>query len=188
TANIERVPHTLSRRRKFDCRSYRRETEPVVEILALIDCNRTGPERSGRWRVRMLRRAETCPTDAAGKAKPIEPFRIVIGGARTQDGGLPRCQRQLATIKLFQNGLQSFGTFDAMLRINALPGKKKSIKILRRNGLNLCAQPIDREPVNPRKQTAVAPFLFRRVSMKFPAENKAFAFERQQRAIDFRSR
>ena len=66
-----------------------------------------------------------------------------------------------------------------MLRISALPGKKESIKILGRDRLNLRAQPVDREPVNSSKQTAVAPFLFRRVSMKFSAENKAFAFERQ---------
>jgi hypothetical protein len=85
-----------------------------------------------------------------------------------------------------------------MFRVRALPGEKKPVKILRRNRLNLCTKPIDREPMNPREQSPVAPFLFGRlpaealakvgVGIKFAAQDETFPFEREQRGLNFRPR
>ncbi len=66
-----------------------------------------------------------------------------------------------------------------MFGISALPGEKKTVKILRRDRLNFRTQPINRESMNSRQQPAVTPFLFHRIRMKFPAKNKTFRFERQ---------
>src|SRR5207302_1118067 len=184
----ERVSHAFARRRKFDCRSCRRQTKPVFEIFALIKSDWTCAQWRGRARVWMLWRTQTRPTDAAGKAKSIEPFRIVVGDTRAEHSGFPRRERQLAAVKLFEDRLQSFRTFDPMFGIDALPRKKKSIKILSRNRLNFRAQPIDRQSMNSCKQSSVAPFLFRRVRMKFSAQNKSFTFKSEQSGFDFRSR
>jgi len=89
---------------------------------------------------------------------------------------------------LFQNGLQSFQTFDAMLSVSALPCKKKSIKILGRDRLNFRAQAINRQAMNSREQSAVAPFLFGGVGVKFSAKNKTFAFQSEQSGFNVRSR
>src|SRR5215472_1065277 len=72
-----------------------------------------------------------------------------------------------------------------MLQIGALPSEQKAIKILNRDRLNLRAQSIDREPMNSRKQPAIAPFLFCRGRMKFSSQNKPFRFEGEERRINF---
>src|SRR5436309_11094891 len=62
-----------------------------------------------------------------------------------------------------------------MIDINALPYEEKSIEILNRDRLNFRAQPVDCEPVDPRQQPAIAPFLLRSIRMKFAAQNKPSA-------------
>ena len=164
------------------------QSQPVREIFALVERNRTCSQRRECARVRLLRRAQTSPANATGKTKTIEPFGIVIGDARAKNCRFPGGQRQLAAVKLFENRLQTFGAFHAMFEIGALPCEKKTIKILRRDWLNLGAQPVDSESMNSRQQPAVAPFLLRRVRVKFAAQNKAFCFKSQQRSIDLRPR
>ena len=73
-----------------------------------------------------------------------------------------------------------------MFLVGSLPGKKKTIEIVQRDRLNFRAQSIDREPMNSRQQSAIAPFLFGGVGMKFTAQHKTFRFERQQRRVNFR--
>jgi len=55
--------------------------------------------------------------------------------------------------------LQAFETFGPTFRVDALPRKKKTIKIMNGDWLNFRAQSIDREPMNSRQQPAVTPFL-----------------------------
>ena len=126
-----------------------------------------------------MRPTEASPADATRKAKAIEPFWIVIGNTRSKNCRFPRGQRQLATIQLLKDRLQTFRTFNAMFCIGALPCEKKTVKVLRRDRLNFRAQPVNREPMNSREQSPVAPFLLRRVRVKFAAENKTFRFEAQ---------
>src|SRR4029077_19288574 len=123
----------------------------MPEVLALIKRDGTGSQWSARPRVWILRRAQACPADPARKTKAIEPFRVVVGNTRGEDRGLPRGQRQLAPVQLFENRLQTFRTFDAVLRVGMLPCEEKAIKILRRDRLNFGAQPIDGEPLNSRQ-------------------------------------
>jgi hypothetical protein len=54
--------------------------------------------------------------------------------------------------------------------------------------LNFSAQPVNREPMDSRQQSAITPFLCRRIGLKFAAQNKAFCFERQQCGIDLGAR
>jgi hypothetical protein len=81
-----------------------------------------------------------------------------------------------------------------MIDINVLPGEKETIKVLRRNGLNFRAEPIDREAMNSRQQPAITPFLFvcRPVGawakpaawMKFSAQHETFRFKGEQSGFD----
>src|SRR5581483_5876622 len=102
----------------------------MLEIQALIKRNRTRSQRSARARAWILRRAQTSPTDAAGKTKPIQPFWVVVGNTCGEDCGFPCCQRQLASVELLENRLQTFKAFDTMFPISALPREEKTIKIL----------------------------------------------------------
>ena len=72
-----------------------------------------------------------------------------------------------------------------MIDINTLPYEEKSIEILNRDRLNFRAQPVDCEPMNPRQQSAIAPFLFGSSGLKFAAQNEAFCFEAQQCRVNF---
>ena len=72
-----------------------------------------------------------------------------------------------------------------MLRGYMLPGEKEPLKFRQRSRLNFRAQTVDRQPVNAGQQTPVAPFDLTRVRVKFAAQNKSFAFQRQQRQFDF---
>ena len=53
--------------------------------------------------------------------------------------------------------------------INALPREQEALKIRQGNRLNLRAQPVDRQPMNPGQKPAVAPFEFCCVRMKTSA-------------------
>src|SRR5213075_1082406 len=100
------------------------------------------------------------------------------------DGG----QWQFAAIQLLQHRLQTFGTFNAMLSVGALPDEKKTIIILRRYRLNFSPEPVDRESMNSRQQAPIAPFLIVGVRVKFSTQNKAFSFERKKSRVDFGAR
>src|SRR5262245_60864909 len=133
----------------------------------------------------MLRRAQTSPTDTTRKTEPIQPFGIVIDDARRKHRRFPRSQWQLATVELFQNGLQTFQTFDYMFLVGVLPDEKKTIKILDRNRLNFRTQSIDREPMNSRQQSAITPFLPSRRGASAALNGSA---HRQRRRSDLRRR
>src|SRR4029077_7252610 len=74
-----------------------------------------------------------------------------------------------------------------MFGVSALPRKKKTIKILRRNRVKLGAQPINCAPMNPGEQPAIAPFLFFRRRIELPAEKESFGFKGKQCRIDLRT-
>src|SRR6476661_6809208 len=134
----------------------------------------------------MLRRAQTSPANPTGKTEPVQPFRIVIGHTRWKHRRFPRSQWQLATVELFQDGLQPFQTFDPMFLVDSLPGEKKTIEIVNRDGLNFRPQSIDRESMNSRQQSAITPFLLGGMGMKFAAQHKTFRFECEQCCVNFR--
>src|SRR5690242_6255860 len=107
------------------------EGQPVVKIFPLIQRDWACAQRRRRARVRILRRAQSSPANPPGKTKAIKPLWIVVSDTRAEDGGFPRRQRQLATVELFEDRLQTLDPFDAMIDIDVLPGKEKAIKILR---------------------------------------------------------
>src|SRR5215203_4259241 len=73
-----------------------------------------------------------------------------------------------------------------MFLIDSLPRKKKTIKIVNRDRLNFRPQPIDREPMNSRQQSAITPFLLGGIGMKFAAQHKTLRFECEQRRVNIR--
>src|SRR5204862_7098397 len=170
-STLQCVKHSSTSRRKFDCRVRQGQREPIGEIFAQIKRDWPRSQRRGGSRIWISRSAYTSPTNPTRKTKPVEPFGIVIGHTRRKHRRFPRRQWQLATIELLQNRLQSFRTFDAVFSICAVPSEKETIEILNRHRLNFRAQSVDREPANPRQQSAIAPFLFGCVGLKFPAED-----------------
>src|SRR5205823_180583 len=97
----------------------------------------------------------------------------------------PSGQWQFAAIQLLQHRLQTLRALRAILSADALPGEKETVIILRRHRLNFSAQPLDRESMNSRQETPVAPLLIVRLQAKFSAQDKAFCFEGKQSRIHF---
>src|SRR4030095_13995010 len=110
-AACQHVARGLSADRKCGCRICLSQSQPVLEIFALVERNRTCSQWRECARVRLLRRAQTSPANATGKTKAIEPFGIVIGDAGAKNCRFPGGQRQLAAVKLLENRLQTFGAF-----------------------------------------------------------------------------
>ena len=181
----QRIEQSSARDREVHGRIRSGQDQPILQVLSLVKRDRAGSQRSAGTRARILWRAQPSPTDATRKTKAIKPLGIVLGNTRGEDRRFPSRQRQLAAVELFQHGLQTLRSFDAMIGVDPLPREQKPIKILNRDRLNFRAQPIDRQPMNSCQQSAVAPFLFRCVRMKFAAQNKTFAFESKQTSVDF---
>ena len=72
-----------------------------------------------------------------------------------------------------------------MVGRDVLPREQEPLKFGDRNGLNFRAEAIEGETMDAREQTAIAPFGFLRVRVEFAAQNKSFAFEREQCLFDF---
>src|SRR4029450_255923 len=99
----------------------------MLEVFALIKRDGAGSQRGACARVWILRHAQTSPTNPARKTKAVQPFRIIVVNTRGDTRPLPRGQRQLTTIQLFENRLQTFRAFEAMFHIGALPREEKAI-------------------------------------------------------------
>src|SRR5205807_47394 len=160
TATFQCLKHSLASHRKFYCRVRRDQREPIGEIFAQIKRDWTRPQRRRCSCVGVLRGAQTSPANPAGKTEPVEPFGIVVGHTRLKHRRFPCSQWQLATVELFQDGLQALQPFDPMFLVSSLPREKKTIEIVNRDRLNFRAQPVDRQSMNSREQSAIAPFLF----------------------------
>ena len=72
-----------------------------------------------------------------------------------------------------------------MLRIRSLPGQQETLKLGDRNRLDLGAQLVDRQPVNPRQQSPVAPFDLRDARMKLASQNETLGLQSEKSALDF---
>jgi len=113
---------------------------------------------------------------------------VIFRHARVEHCRFPSRQWQFAAIEQFQGGLQTFGAFRATTRRHALPREKEAVKLMEGDGLNFRAQPVDGEPMNPRQQPALTPFLLCGIGVKTPAQYESFRFQRQKRNFDLRRR
>src|SRR5204862_8212891 len=100
--------------------------------------------------------AEPSPRQLARQARSIEPLALVTLDACGQDVRLPRACRQLEALNLFDHGQNAASALAPATRLDVLPAQEKAHQVLRRDGLDLAAQPLDRVRVDPGEQTARA--------------------------------
>ncbi len=103
-------------------------------------------------------RRQASPADRTGKAKLVEPLGIVVGDAPPQDLPLPGIGRNLKSLQLAQHIERGPFTLDLRFRRDMLPAQKPAHELRRRDRFNLLAQGGDRQPMNARQQTPLAPF------------------------------
>src|SRR5258708_1232223 len=100
---------------------------------------------------------EPSPAHSAGQAELIEDFGIIIADAPCQRLPFPCAGGDFESLELAQN-LQR-AAFITKLRAGSdvLPAQEPAHESSCRDRFNLLAQSAQREPVNPRQQTALAP-------------------------------
>src|SRR4051812_8299173 len=91
---------------------------------------------------------EASPTDSPGETGAIEPFAVVFGNAGEQDLRFPGCDGCFESLKLFDDGVQSFRSLGLLLWREPLPIEEESEVILNADWQNLRAQPIDSATMN----------------------------------------
>ncbi len=115
------------------------------------------PSRGVIERGRMRRKPS--PADGAGQAELVEPGGIVVGDAPGENLPLPGIGGNFESLQLPQH-IQR-GAFARHLRCwrDMLPAQQPAHELRRRDRLNLLAQRGDGQPVNPRQQAPLAPFV-----------------------------
>ena len=129
-------------------------------------------------------RLEARPRDPSGQALVVEPARLVAGDARRQDLGLPGARRRLEALELGDDDLERIRPLHAGVGRDALPAQQEPQEIARGDRLDLGAQTLDRMPVDPGQQAALAPLVRGRRRGEAPAQREAFGLERGERARD----
>ena len=156
------------------------------KIFARVDGNWTRAHGCRQASIGSLRRRQPAPANPPGEAKLVEPGRRVILDAQRQHFGLPGRGRQFVSIEQFKHGFDALGSFGTVIGAHPLPREQKALKVRERDRLDFRAQTVDRQAMNSSKQTAVAPFDFRRARVETAPENETLGFEREQRCLDVR--
>src|ERR1019366_7097252 len=97
------------------------------------------------------------PANRSRQAKLIERGGIVIVHPRRQDVLFPSVRRNFETLQLTHGLQQSAFAAQLRLRRNVLPAQQPAHILRRGDWLDLLAQGGDREVVNARQQSPVAP-------------------------------
>src|SRR5437868_6400921 len=135
----------------------------MMKIAPRKHADGTRTHRQRRASLRILGWFDPPPSGPAGEAKPVQPFREIIAHAKREYIGFPRRRRKRAAVENFQNCLDSFRSLGAMPGVDALPCCQESLKLRNRHRLNLRTQPVQRQTMDAREQTAIAPFEFARL-------------------------
>ena len=114
----------------------------------------------------------------------IEPTRIVALHPNGQDIRFPCCSPRFHALELFDDRSQTFGSLHPAVRYGVLPTEQEPQVVSRGDGFDLLAQPVEGVAVNPREQTALAPFDLRRLRREGAAQDEAFSFERAESGVD----
>ena len=154
------------------------------KVFARVDGNWSRAHRCRQASIGSLRRRQPAPANPSGEAKLVEPGGRVVIDAQRQHLGLPGRSRQFVSIEQFEHGSDAVGSFGTVISASPLPCEQKALKVRKRDRLNFCAQTVDRQAMNSCKQTAVAPFHFRRALVETAPENETLGLEREQRCPD----
>ena len=112
-------------------------------------------------------------------------MRVVIFDPQSEHLRFPCAGGQFVTVQHIENGADSIGAFGAMLSIYSLPREQEAQKLGDRYRLNLGPQTIDRQPMDSRQQSTIAPLQFLRTRMKLAAQYESFALESKERHVNF---
>src|SRR5580658_7934965 len=102
-------------------------------------------------------RREAAPSDCAGEAQPIQNLRIVVGHAAAKNVPLPRICGRLESLELAQNFQHAALAEGLRSGREVLPAKQPAHELRGADRLNLVAQFSNRELVNARQETTIAP-------------------------------
>src|ERR1700686_2687667 len=132
----------------------------------------TGRNHSPLARSRILdrrrMRRQTSPAHRASQAELVQPLRIVIGNAPCQDLPLPCIGRDFESLKLTHHFQRGPLTLNLCSWSHVLPAEQPAHKLRPRYGLDLLSQRGDRESMDSRQQTPLAPLDLRFVSRGRP--------------------
>src|ERR1043166_4359459 len=115
------------------------------------------PDRSGLMAVGRGDRRQPAPRDLSRQAQPIEPEGVVVAEPRRQHVRFPGSRGHLVTVELLQHRRESFRSLGARLGRGALPAQQEPHEIRRGDRLDFLAQPVERVPMDPGEQAALAP-------------------------------
>src|SRR5260370_25044621 len=111
---------------------------------------------SRRFKSRRMRQ-RTAGSDRAWQAQLIEVRRIVVGDSACQHKTFPRARRNLKTLQLANHFKSAVLSPNLCARSDVLPAQKPSHELRRRDWGDLLAQGCDRQAMNARQQTPLAP-------------------------------
>src|SRR5262249_42294285 len=90
-------------------------------------------------------------------ARALEELGKVRPHSRRKENLLPRCRRSLVALKQRDSLHQAALAAQRVASLEVVPAEEKAHEILRRQRLDLLAQPADGEPVDALEQAAIAP-------------------------------
>src|SRR5262249_52168230 len=121
-------------------------------------CGLGARSTSRAWRTSSFLSRQPSPGDLPIPTRPLEQLGKVGFHPRRKQDLLPGCRRSLVTLEERNRLRQPAFAAKRVPRSEVMPAKQEAHEILRRERLDLLSHPPDREPVNPLKQSAVAPF------------------------------
>src|SRR6185295_2225816 len=160
----------------------RRRCQQPRQVLAQDEGERRGTARRldarrGRLVVAGGVAPETTPRDRARQAEPFEVRRIVARDARRQDLRLPGTRRQLEPLELTDDGEQPVAAVELRALVDVLPTEEEAHQVGGRCRLDLAAEPSERQAMDARQETALAPLFARSAGREAAAEGRALALE-----------
>jgi hypothetical protein len=131
-------------------------------------------------------RRQAAPADGARQAQSIEHRRVVLGDAAPEQPRLPAIRGRLEALQLLEDGERAALAERLRARREMLPREEPPHERGRGDRLDLAAQPAQRELVNSRKQTPLAPLERSGRQSELAAEDDARRLETQERFVDGR--
>ena len=153
---------------------------PQPRVLAQHQGDRRAAQRG---LARPVRRRQAPPGHAAREAQPVDEVGLVVRDARGEHFVLPGAGGNFAAVELLDHRGEPFGTLQPLLARDVLPVQEEAHEIGGADRLDLGAQPVKRVAVDARQEPAVAPFELGRAGGEPAAQQFAFVFQREQRAV-----
>src|SRR5439155_17392356 len=111
-----------------------------------------GPPAAVRARLRRGEGPEPAPGRLSEEREPVEPLRAVRFESGRQQILLPVAGGRLEAFELLDQGPEASLAPEPGVRVNMLMADQEAHELLRRDGGNLPAQPLERQTVDPGEQ------------------------------------